>query len=159
MVARRIVGCRVWNSLRTDLVLDALEQAMRLCTGTEGLVQYSDRGTQYLSICYTERVAAVSIESVARMTMPWRKPSSVCLRPRSSGHENRDDISMRVNMQLWNGWTGSTLDAYSNELAICHRSSLSRYTKINWIVTLKRSDSHKRVSGISGAAQNQFTIK
>ena len=61
--ARRIVGWRVANSMRTDLVLDALEQALWSRTGTEGLVHHSDRGCQYLSIRYTERLAEVSIES------------------------------------------------------------------------------------------------
>ena len=60
--ARRIVGWRVWNSLRTNLVLDALEQALYSRTGTEGLVHHSDRG-QYLSIRYTERLAEAGIES------------------------------------------------------------------------------------------------
>jgi len=61
--ARRIVGWRVWNSLRTDLVLDALEQALYSRIGTQGLVHHSDRGSQYLSIRYTERLAEVGIES------------------------------------------------------------------------------------------------
>ncbi len=61
--ARRIVGWRVWNSLRTDLVLDALEQALYSRTGTQGLVHHSDRGSQYLSIRYTERLAEAGIEA------------------------------------------------------------------------------------------------
>jgi len=61
--ARRIVGWRVWNSLKTDLVLDALEQALHARTGTQGLVHHSDRGSQYLSIRYTERLAEVGIAS------------------------------------------------------------------------------------------------
>jgi transposase InsO family protein len=61
--ARRIVGWRVWNSLKTDLVLDALEQALYSRTGTKGLVHHSDRGSQYLSIRYTERLAEAGIES------------------------------------------------------------------------------------------------
>ena len=61
--ARRIVGWRVWNSLRTDLVLDALEQALYSRTGTHGLVHHSDRGSQYLSIRYSERLAEVGIEA------------------------------------------------------------------------------------------------
>jgi len=61
--ARCIVGWRVWNSLRTDLVLDALEQVLYSRTGTEGLVHHSDRGSQYLSIRYTERLAEAGIES------------------------------------------------------------------------------------------------
>jgi putative transposase len=61
--ARCIVGWRVWNSLKTDLVLDALEQALFTRTGTKGLVHHSDRGCQYLSIRYTERLAEAGIES------------------------------------------------------------------------------------------------
>ena len=61
--ARRIVGWRVANSMRTDLVLDALEQALWSRTGTEGLVHHSDRGCQYLSIRYTERLAEAGVES------------------------------------------------------------------------------------------------
>jgi len=61
--ARRIVGWRVANSLRTDLVLDALEQALWSRTGTEGLIHHSDRGSQYLSIRYTERLAEAGMES------------------------------------------------------------------------------------------------
>jgi transposase InsO family protein len=61
--ARYIVGWRVWNSLKTDLVLDALEQALFTRTGTKGLIHHSDRGSQYLSIRYTERLAEAGIES------------------------------------------------------------------------------------------------
>jgi transposase InsO family protein len=61
--ARRIVGWRVLSSLRTDIVLDALEQALFSRTGTEGLIHHSDRGSQYLSIRYTERLAEAGIES------------------------------------------------------------------------------------------------
>ena len=55
--ARRIVGWRVARSMQTDRVLDALEQALWSRSGTEGLVHHSDRGSQYLSIRYTERLA------------------------------------------------------------------------------------------------------
>ena len=61
--SRYIVGWRVWNSLKTDLVLDALEQALFARTGTKGLIHHSDRGSQYLSIRYTERLAEAGIES------------------------------------------------------------------------------------------------
>jgi putative transposase len=60
--SRRIVGWRVSNSLRTDLALDALEQALCDRAGDlEGLVHHSDRGTQYLSIRYTERLAEAGV--------------------------------------------------------------------------------------------------
>ena len=62
--ARRIVGWRASASLRTDLALDALEQAVydRCHDDTGDLVHHSDRGTQYLSIRYTERLADAGIE-------------------------------------------------------------------------------------------------
>jgi transposase InsO family protein len=61
--ARRIVGWRVSASLRTDFVLDALEQAIydRRGAGMSELVHHSDRGTQYLSMRYTERLADADI--------------------------------------------------------------------------------------------------
>jgi len=61
--ARRIVGWRVSASLRTDFVLDALEQAIydRCGTGGDDLVHHSDRGSQYLSMCYTARLAEAGI--------------------------------------------------------------------------------------------------
>jgi len=61
--ARCIVGWRVSRSLHTELVLDALEQALWSRTKTEGLVHHSDRGCQYLSIRYTERLAEANIDS------------------------------------------------------------------------------------------------
>ncbi len=62
--SRRIVGWRASTSLRTDLALDALEQAIwdRLLAGPAGLVHHSDAGSQYLSIRYTERLAEAGIE-------------------------------------------------------------------------------------------------
>lgn len=61
--ARRIVGWRVTSSLKTDLVLDALEQALCARSDTDGLVHHSDRGTQYLSIRYSERLAECGIQA------------------------------------------------------------------------------------------------
>ena len=56
--ARRIVGWRVSNSLHTDLALDALEQALHERRAPrDGLIHHSDRGVQYLSLRYTERLA------------------------------------------------------------------------------------------------------
>jgi putative transposase len=61
--SRRIVGWRASTSLRTDLALDALEQALYDRRDVEELIHHSDRGTQYLSIRYTERLAEAGIES------------------------------------------------------------------------------------------------
>ena len=61
---RCIVGWRVSSSMHTDFVLDALEQALyaRQPEKSEGLIHHSDRGSQYLSIRYTERLAQADIE-------------------------------------------------------------------------------------------------
>ncbi len=57
--ARYIVGWKVSRSARTDFVLDALEQALcaRQPFGRSGLIHPSDRGVQYVSVRYTERLA------------------------------------------------------------------------------------------------------
>ena len=62
--ARRIVGWRVSRSMRADFVLDALEQALyaRQPERDVGLIHHSDRGSQYVSIRYTERLAEAGIE-------------------------------------------------------------------------------------------------
>jgi transposase InsO family protein len=54
--SRYIVGWRVLKSMKTDLVLDALEQAMWARGKPKGVIHHSDRGSQYLSIHYTERL-------------------------------------------------------------------------------------------------------
>jgi transposase InsO family protein len=62
--ARRIVGWQISSSMRTDFVLDALEQALyeRQPANDEVLIHHSDRGSQYVSIRYTERLAEAGIE-------------------------------------------------------------------------------------------------
>jgi putative transposase len=59
--SRFIVGWRVSSSLRTDLALDALEQALHARPHHEGLVHHSDHGCQYLSIRYTDRLAEAGV--------------------------------------------------------------------------------------------------
>jgi len=60
--ARRIVGWRVSRTPTAAFVLDALEQALHSRRPTESLVHHSDRGVQYVSIRYTERLAEAGIE-------------------------------------------------------------------------------------------------
>lgn len=62
--ARRIVGWRVSRTAHTAFVLDALEQALheRRPVHGGGLVHHSDRGSQYVSIKYTERLAEAGVE-------------------------------------------------------------------------------------------------
>ena len=67
--ARRIVGWRVSSSLRSDIALDATQALYdRDVDPTQRLIHHSDRGVQYVSIRYTERLAGAGIEpSVARV--------------------------------------------------------------------------------------------
>jgi transposase InsO family protein len=62
--ARRIVGWRASRTAHSDFVLDALEQALhdRRPLNRGELIHHSDRGSQYLSIKYTERLAEAGIE-------------------------------------------------------------------------------------------------
>ena len=101
--ARRIVGWRVSSSLRTDFVLDALDQAIYERCGDDvgDLIHHSDRGSQYLAMRYTDRLADAGIEpsvgsrgdaydnalaesviglfktEVIRLTGPWRHLEAV----------------------------------------------------------------------------------
>lgn len=63
--ARKIVGWRVSTSMTTSFVLDALNQAIcqRCPAEGSGLIHHSDRGSQYLSIRYTERLAQAGIDT------------------------------------------------------------------------------------------------
>ena len=88
--ARRIVGWRVSRTAHAGFVLDALEQALherRPRRHGGSLVHHSDRGSQYVSIKYTERLAQAGIEpsvaaSATATTMPWPRPSTGSTRPR-----------------------------------------------------------------------------
>ena len=62
--ANRMVGWKASRSAKTDFVLDALEQALyaRRPVHKGGLIDHSDRGSQYVSIRYTERLGKVGIE-------------------------------------------------------------------------------------------------
>jgi transposase InsO family protein len=60
--ARRVIGWRVARSMQTDLVLDALEQAIWSRSEIDGVVHHSDRGSQYLSIRYSERLIDAGVK-------------------------------------------------------------------------------------------------
>lgn len=59
--SRKIVGWRVSKSLRSDLALDALEQAVHARGDVDGVIPHSDRGAQYLSIRYTDRLVQAGV--------------------------------------------------------------------------------------------------
>ena len=87
--ARRIVGWRVSRSMQTDFVLDALEQALYdRQPQAQGLTHHSDRGRQYVSIRYTERLEQAGMQpSVGSRVDSYdnalaEKPSTGFTRPR-----------------------------------------------------------------------------
>ena len=61
--SRRIVGWRVSTSMTTRFVLDALNQAIATRLPNQNLIHHSDRGSQYLSITYSERLIEAKIEA------------------------------------------------------------------------------------------------
>jgi transposase InsO family protein len=85
--SRAVVGWRVSSSLRSDLALDALEQALHARPRDGRLVHHGDRGSQYLSIRYTERLAEAAwsnrwAASATRTTTRSPRRSSASTRPR-----------------------------------------------------------------------------
>jgi putative transposase len=60
--SRAIVGWRVSRTRRTDLALDALEQAIHMRGNPDGVIHHSDQGKQYLSIRYTQRLVDAGFE-------------------------------------------------------------------------------------------------
>ena len=113
--ARRIVGWRTSRTAHASFVLDALEQALhdRQPAHRGGLVHHSDRGSQYVSIKYTERLAeqASSRRSAASaiVTTPSRKRSMASTRPRSSIGADHGGPWKPSNSQRSDGSTGSTI--------------------------------------------------
>ena len=116
--ARKIVGWRVSTTPHAGCVLDALEQAAheRRPVKGAGLVHHSDRGSQYLSIKYTERLAEAGIEpSVGSVGDSYdnalAETINGLLKPKSSTVAAHGAASKPSNMQPSSGSTGSTTAA------------------------------------------------
>lgn len=155
--ARRIVGCKVSSSARTDVVLDALEQALhaRRGDGDGALTRHSDRGVQYVSIRYTERLAEAGIEPLRRSVAPvtattthWLRRSTSCTKQRSSTD------SPGANARRWNwprstGLTGSITNDCWSRSGTSRQRRPKRPTLGNWTVQL-RPGSNPPASGKPG---------
>lgn len=61
--SRRIVGWRAMKNMQTELILDALEQALWARGKPHGVIHHSDRGSQYLSISYSERLVEAGFKA------------------------------------------------------------------------------------------------
>ncbi len=62
LLLTQIVGWKVSSSAKTGFALDALEQAIHARRPSEKLIHHSDRGVQYLSIKYTNRLAEIGAD-------------------------------------------------------------------------------------------------
>ena len=139
--SRMIVGWQASRSLRSDLALDALEQAIwarsRAGQRLDELVHHSDRGVQYLAIRYTERLAETgAVNSVGS------KGDSLRQRPRGDDDRALQDgarsataapgaASTTSSSPPSNGSTGSTTAASSKPTARSHRPSSKRSTTVS----------------------------
>jgi transposase InsO family protein len=81
--SRMIVGWQLATHLRTELVMDALEMATGLRQPAGGLIAHTDRGSQYTSLAYTDRVDELGAAPLGRL--PRR-----CLRQRDGRGLGRD---------------------------------------------------------------------
>ena len=149
--ARRIVGWRGSRSAHAGFVLDALEQAVheRRPAKGMGLVHHSDRGSQYLSIKYSERLGEAGIEpsvaaivtrtdgvprrpSETAMTTLSRRPSTACSRRRSSTAAVLGAVSRPSNTRRSNGSTGSIPAAFSSPSGTSHPQKPKKNTTRLW---------------------------
>ena len=113
--ARYIVGWRVSRSMHTDFVLDALEQALYARQPDRNtLIHHSDRGAQYVSIRYSERLGkpASNPPSAARATATTTrspKPSMASTRRKSFTDAAPGSPRRPSSWQRWNGSLGSII--------------------------------------------------
>jgi putative transposase len=156
--ARRILGWRVSSSVRSDLALDALEQALaeREDEMDDRLVHHSDRGVQYLSIRYTERLAEAGLEpsvgskgdsydnALAESVIGLFKTEVIRRRGPGEG-------SKTLNSPLSSGCGGSIIIAFWSRSATFPRSSTKRITTVSSRATPPSRHSRKPVSEKLGA--------
>ncbi|QRQ80812.1 IS3 family transposase [Paralysiella testudinis] len=143
--ARRIVGWKVSKRMDTDMVMDALAQAL-YARCPKGVIHHSDRGSQYLSIGYTERLrqaqmkASVGTKGDSYDNAPAQTINGLykaeVIHPNGLGGgwlmwSGRD----------WNGWIGLITTVYWSRLAMCHRLSMKWRIIANWKSRLRRLDS------------------
>jgi transposase InsO family protein len=140
--ARRIVGWRVSAAMTTDVVLDALEQALHARQPERGdqLIHHSDRGSQYVSTRYSERLAEAGVEpSVGSRGDSYDNAlaeSTACTRPRWSIVEGHGRPGKPSSLPRSNGWTGSTTAVCSAPSAMYPRRRPRQTTTTNLPVKL-----------------------
>jgi len=159
--ARRIVGWRVSSSTHTDFVLDALEQELyaRQPERDSSLVHHSDRGSRYVSIRYSERLAEAGIEpsvgsrgdsydnALAKTINGLYKAELI---HRRAPWKTKEAVEIAtLEWTLSSNTTGS-----SSPLAMCRQRSSRTPPIVNSPSRSHQPDSHQRVSTNPGAVQS-----
>jgi putative transposase len=159
--SRRIVGWRVSTSLRSDLALNALEQALYERRRVEDgpLVHHSDRGRNTYPFgtpigwprpASNRRWGAPAIRTITR----WPRASSGCSRrKRSIGADHGRDLKTSSSRPS-NGSPGTTTDACSHHSAMFRRPNSSRRTMTAWPPEMRWRFSRNEVSGKAGAVHS-----
>ena len=161
--ARRILGWRVAATMATSMVLDAIEQAIwtRQQEGAidlKDVVHHTDRGSQYTSIRFTERLAEAGIQpSVGAVGSSYDNAlaetinglyKTELIKPRKPWRTVEE-----VELATADGSTGSTTTASTNTAATSHRSRWRPPTTLNTRDQPPAEFSHQKVSGLTGAVQ------
>ena len=161
--ARRIVGWRARSSQQTQFVLDALEQAVWARRPAEkALIHHSDRGSQYLSIRYTDRLIEAGIEpsvgSVGDSYDNALAETVIGLFKTEVTHRrswrSREEVEGRPSV----GSTGITIADCWGRSATYPRQKRRRRTTLATRVTPSRRDSNEMASGEAGAIQKAVTL-
>jgi putative transposase len=162
--ARRIVGWRVSKTAHASFVLDALEQALhdRRPIRGSGLVHHSDRGVQYVSVHYTERLAEAGIDpSVGSAGDSYdnalAETVNGLLRPRSSAVVGHGAHWKLLNSPRSNGWIGSTTVVSSSRSETCRLPRLKSATMLNCRRWPWQRNSNQPASGKPGAVHSHHT--
>lgn len=161
--ARRILGWRVAGTMATSMVLDAIEQAIwtRQQEGVidlKDVVHHTDRGSQYTSIRFTERLAEAGIQpSVGAVGSSYDNAlaetinglyKTELIKPRKPWRTIEEVELATAEWVHWSTTFGST-----------NTAEISRRSKWRWPTTLATRDqppaefSHQEVSGLTGAVQ------
>jgi putative transposase len=159
--ARRILGWRVASTMATSMVLDAIEQSIwtRQQEGVldlKDVVHHTDRGSQYTSIRFSERLAQAGIQpSVGAVGSSYDNAlaetinglyKTELIKPPSRGAPSRTS--------RWpppNGFTGSTIAASTSTAATSRPSNWRRPTTLNTGDQPPAESSNREVSGLTGA--------
>lgn len=158
--ARRIVGWRASRTAHAGFVLDALDQAVhdRRPVKRGGLIHHSDRGVQYVSIKYSERLAEAGIEpSVGSVGDSYDNALAETI----NGLYKAEVIHRRGPWRTskpwssprWNGWIGSTAAAFWNPSETFRQPKPNNATTPCWTKQPWPHNLNQTVSGKSGAVQ------